>query len=139
MATSPDDDLGELIVRAARSLRGRWREVLEPWDLSPHQARALGVVGRTEGLRLSALAEGLRIAPRSATEVVDGLAGRGLVERVPDPTDRRAVLVQLTDEGRQVQAEVSAARAADARAALGRLPADERAELARLLRRFVDG
>jgi len=136
---SPDDDLGELIVRAARSLRGRWREVLEPWDLSPHQARALGVVGRAEGLRLSALAEGLRIAPRSATEVVDGLAGRGLVERVPDPTDRRAVLVQLTDEGRRVQAEVSAARAADARAALGRIPVDERAELARLLRRFVDG
>ena len=137
---SPDDDLGELIVRAARSLRGRWREVLEPWDLSPHQARALMVVGRAEGgMRLSALAEGLRIAPRSATEVVDGLAGRGLVERVPDPTDRRAVLVLVTDEGGRVMAEVGAARAADARAALGRIPADERAELARLLRRFVDG
>lgn len=138
-APTADDDLGELIVRAARSLRGRWREVLEPWDLSPHQARALGVVGRSDGLRLSAVAEALRIAPRSATEVVDGLAERGLVERVADPTDRRAVLVRATPEGARVQAEVGAARAADTRAALARIPADERAELARLLRRFVDG
>ena len=133
-----DDDLGELIVRAARSLRGRWRAVLEPWDLSPHQVRALMVVGRTDGVRLSGLAESLHIAPRSATEVVDALAGRGLVERVPDPTDRRAVLVRLTGEGATVLDEVRAARAADSRAALSRLPADERAELARLLRRFVD-
>ena len=137
-APAPDDDLGELIVRAARSLRGRWREALEPWDLSPHQVRALMVVARAEGLRLSGLAESLHIAPRSATEVVDGLAGRGLVERVPDPTDRRAVLVRLTEEGSRVLTEVRAARAADARAALSRLPADDRAELARLLRRFVD-
>ncbi len=132
------DDVGELIVRAARQLRGRWREVLEPWGLSPHQSRALGVVGRADGLRLSALAEGLRIAPRSATEVVDGLAERGLVERVPDPTDRRAVLVRLTAEGGRVLDEVATARAADSRAALDRIPAGERAELARLLRRFVD-
>lgn len=137
MAT--DDDLGELIVRAARSLRGRWRAVLEPWDLSPHQVRALMVAGRDDGLRLSGLAERLRIAPRSATEVVDGLAERGLVERVPDPTDRRAVLVRLTAEGARVREEVSAARAADAQAALSRLPAGDRAELARLLRRFLDG
>ena len=60
------------------------------------------------------------------------------MERVPDPTDRRAVLVRLTGEGATVLDEVRAARAADSRAALSRLPADERAELARLLRRFVD-
>jgi DNA-binding MarR family transcriptional regulator len=134
-----DDDVGELIVRAARSLRGRWRQVLEPWDLSPHQARALGVAARADGLRLSALAEALHIAPRSATEVVDALVERGLVERVPDPADRRAVQVRVTAQGAEVMGEVAAARAADTRAALLRLPADDRAELARLLRRFLDG
>ena len=134
----PDpDDVPELLVRAARTLRGRWREVLEPWDLSPHSARALGVVARADGMRLSELAAALRIAPRSATEVVDGLAERGLVERVPDPADRRAVQVRLTGEGRRVQAEVHAARRADSQQLLSRLPAEERAELARLLRRLV--
>ena len=37
-------------------------------------------------MRPSVLAERLRIAPRSATEVVDALEARGLVERGPDPT-----------------------------------------------------
>ena len=54
-------------------LRRRWRDVLAPWDLSPHQARALGVVARRDGVRLTDLAEALHIAPRSATEVADGL------------------------------------------------------------------
>ncbi len=86
---SPVDDgpaeLGDLLMRVARTQRRRWRDVLAPWDLSPHQARALEVVSEHDGVRLSDLAEALRIAPRSATEVADGLQERGLVERTPDP------------------------------------------------------
>src|ERR687890_743705 len=91
----PDDDaeaLGELLMRAARGQRRRWRDTLAPWDLSPHHARALRVVTDRAGTRLSDLAEALHIAPRSATEVADALQARGLVERGPDPTDRRAVV-----------------------------------------------
>ena len=43
-----------------------------------------------DGMRPSALADALRIAPRSATEVADALEERGWVRREPDPTDRRA-------------------------------------------------
>jgi DNA-binding MarR family transcriptional regulator len=127
-------ELGELLMRAARSQRHRWRDALAPWDLSPHQGRALGVVCRDGEVRISALAEALRIAPRSATEVVDGLEQRGLVERAPDPGDRRAVIVRPTPEGLRVRAEVDAARAADSRAYFERLPAADRAALARILR-----
>ena len=95
-------DLGDLLMRAARTLRRRWRDVLAPWDLSPHHARALGVVTRRDGVRLTDLAEALHIAPRSATEVADGLQERGLVERTPDPGDRRAVILRPTDEGRRI-------------------------------------
>jgi DNA-binding MarR family transcriptional regulator len=126
-------ELGELLMRAARTQRRRWRDVLAPWDLSPHHARALQVVGSREGVRLSDLAEALHIAPRSATEVADALQDRGLVERTPDPTDRRAVVLRATDEGRRVQAEVDAARAADTRDLFARLSPADRAELARLL------
>lgn len=135
---SPDDGLGELLMRATRTLRRRWHGVLEPWGLSPHQARALRAVGDADGLRVSDLAGALRIAPRSATEVVDGLQGRGLVERVPDPADRRAVLVRLTAAGRETRAAVEQARSADAEDLFARLDADERAQLARLLRRLAD-
>jgi len=133
-----DAPLGDLFMRAARTLRRSWGGALEPWGLSPHQARALGTVGRTDGLRPSDLADALRIAPRSATEVVDALVERALATRTPDPGDRRAVVVRLTDAGRAALAEVEAARAADAEQLFARLDAGERADLARLLRRLVE-
>ena len=137
----PDDDaevLGELLVRVTRGQRRRWREALAPWDLSPHHARALRVVTDRAGTRLSELAEALRIAPRSATEVADALQARGLVERASDPTDRRAVVLTPTEEGRRVQAEIAAARAADNRDLFARLDADDRATLARILRTLAE-
>jgi DNA-binding MarR family transcriptional regulator len=130
--------LGDLLMRVARTQRRRWREALAPWDLSPHQARALRVVCEGDGVRLSDLAEALRIAPRSATEVADGLQDRGLVERVADPADRRAVLLRPTEQGRTTQREVAEARVADSAELFDRLPAADRAELERILRALTD-
>src|SRR5215212_11760160 len=106
MADDGTAALGDLLMRAARTLRRRFGAVLAPWDLSPHQARALRVVSSGDGVRLSELAEALRIAPRSATEVADGLQERGLVARAPDPTDRRAVILRPTDQGRRLRGEI---------------------------------
>src|SRR5699024_10014861 len=58
-------------------------------------------------LRLSDLARRLRIAPRSATEVVDALCERGLVEREPSSTDRRATSLVLTAKGRGILTDVN--------------------------------
>lgn len=127
------------MIQTARALRRRSADLLEPWDLSPHQARALRVVADRDGLRLSDLAGALRIAPRSATEVVDGLEDRGLVRRVPDPKDRRAVCIELTGDGGRVRAEVDAARADDAAAYFGVLDAEDRAALTRILGRLRPG
>jgi DNA-binding MarR family transcriptional regulator len=138
VAEDESGQLVELLMRAARLQRGQWREVLAPWDLNPSQARALRVLVEHDGTRVSELAEALHIAPRSATEVADGLEERGLVERSPDPSDRRAVLLRPTEAGRKLRAEVEAARAAGMRAMFGRLPAEDRAELARILRRLVE-
>jgi DNA-binding MarR family transcriptional regulator len=131
-------ELSDLLMRAARTQRRRWRDALAPWDLSPHQARALRVVGERDGVRLTDLAEALHIAPRSATEVADGLQERGLVERTSDPGDRRAVILRPTDEGRRIRAEIDAARTADSAELFARLPAGEQAALARILRTLAD-
>src|SRR3954452_4290941 len=131
-------DLGDLLMRVARTQRRRFREVLAPWDLSPHQARALFVVCQGDGVRLTDLADRLHIAPRSATEVADGLQERGLVERSPDPGDRRAVILRPTPEGLRVRTEVERARSEDSRAMFARLPADDRAALARILRTLAE-
>ena len=55
---------------------------------------------KMEGSRLTDLARGANITPQSMGELVDELEELGYVERRPDPTDRRAKLIVLTDRGR---------------------------------------
>jgi len=132
------DGTGDLLMSAARSLRRRHAARLARWDVTPGQARALRlVVGADAPIRLSGLAEQLGIVPRSATEVVDALEARGLVVRRPDPGDRRAIGVVATDEGQRLAVLMEEARAAEADAYLSALPAEDRAELNRILQKLV--
>jgi DNA-binding MarR family transcriptional regulator len=128
-----EGDLGDLVMRVARALRRRGADAMSPWDLAPHQARALRLVGRHDGIRPGELAAQLRVAPRSVTDVVDALQARGLLERRPDPTDRRATVLALTASGRSLLAEVDTARRADAHDYFSRLSERDRASLRRLL------
>lgn len=132
------ETLAEAFWTVARALRHQFVRTLAPWDVSPSQSRALGVLLREGAIRLSDLSEHLRIAPRSATEVVDALEERGLVMRRPDPHDRRAVLVEPTEEGSRVGTAIRAARAAEAEAFFDVLSAAEQDKLARILRRLRD-
>ena len=120
-------------MRLARTLRRRGAEALAPWDLAPHHARALRVVGHHDRIRPGELATHLRVAPRSVTDVVDALEERGLVERGRDPADRRATVITLTSAGRRLVDEIGEARRADAEALFGRLSDRDRASLRRIL------
>lgn len=134
----PDDDLADLFWVVARRLRHHVGDTLSPWGLSPSQARALRVLGRHDRLRPGELARLLGIAPRSATEVADALEDRGLVRRVADAADRRAVLVEVTDSGREFLRAWRTERRGQAERFLGVLPAADRAELVRILRLVAD-
>ena len=59
-----------------------------------------------EGIRLTALAEAALMTKQSMGYLVDDLEALGYVERVPDPTDRRAKVVRLTARGRAVEETV---------------------------------
>src|SRR3954453_6041505 len=58
---------------------------------------------REDGMRLTELATLAGITKQSAGELVDELAESGYVERIPDPDDRRAKLICLTERGEQAQ------------------------------------
>ncbi|UFU07187.1 MarR family winged helix-turn-helix transcriptional regulator [Ruania halotolerans] len=135
---NPDADLHELLLYAAHQTRRAWAQSLEEWGLSPHQAMALRTAMADDGGRVSDLAARLRIAPRSATEVVDTLEERGLIERVRSPEDRRAVLVQVTDDGRGLVEHIERARDEAQRTMFDRLSPDDQDELRRLLRTLID-
>ncbi len=68
------------------------------------------------------------------TDVVDALEQGGLIVRSPDPGDRRAVVLDVTPEGRHTLTEVLAARDREIEGWLGRLSDGDRAELRRILR-----
>jgi len=84
-------------------------------------------------LRVSRVAANLGIRVPSATEQIIKLEQAGLVSRQPDPTDSRAVLVQLTDRGRAAWQEAGRRRNARVAALLGELDDEERATLAAAL------
>lgn len=133
-------DLSDLFHRAFRALRHSWVQQLAPFELTPHQFRAMQALAKssleapgTDGLRLKDVAERLHIAPRSATEVIDQLEVKELVMRTADPIDRRATLVKLTPAGQGLADRVRAARRGHTDQYFGRLNANDRAELARIL------
>jgi DNA-binding MarR family transcriptional regulator len=81
-----------------------------------------------EGTRLTVLAVRAGMSHQAMGELVGELEERGLVERVPDPSDGRARLVRLTDEGREV-----------VRAAVREIAAIERKWIRRWRRAGLDG
>lgn len=140
VAGSASEDLGEQLLRVARGLRRAWMVDLSEHDLSPHEARALRVAAeRDPAPRLRELADSLRIAPRSVTDVVDALEGKGYVTREPDPHDRRASVVVVTDAGRAVRAAVHEARRRSVGDQMGALSAEQRAALADALTTLEQG
>jgi len=89
-------------------------------------------------LRLSELAERMGITAPTASRAVDGLVKLGLLERLPDPADRRAVSIDVTAPGRARVEERMALAAAALEPAVAALSAQDRARLAALLARLAD-
>jgi DNA-binding MarR family transcriptional regulator len=133
-----DETLPDAFMFVARQLRGTSQATLAPWDITPAQLRALRVLGHHGTQRMSQLSERLHIAARSTTEVVEALESRGLVERRPDPGDRRATLAELTQEGASVLSAIRAARGTEAERIFNRLSAADKAHLARILAKLRD-
>ena len=134
----PAESLGDAFGAVARRLRAASMTAFAAYDVTPSQVRAIRVLSAHGGVRSKELADHLKIAPRSATEVVDALEAKGLVQRSPDPDDRRAVVVTLTDRGRELSEEVRRARGVETERMFGRLTRADRDDLARILAQLQD-
>lgn len=131
------DQLADAVQQLARRLRHGTRHRLAPLGLTPGQGRALSTLERAGGpLRMAELAEALRVVPRSATGVVEGLEELGLARRETDPADRRSVLVSLTGVGRGTLDDLAEARRQTAEELFGALKPDEQRRLLALLTRL---
>ena len=89
-------NLGFLLADISRLMLRAYRQRQQRSALTVAQARTLVHVARREGVRQVDLAETLEVQPITLARLIDQLARAGLVERRPDPTDRRAYRVHLT-------------------------------------------
>jgi DNA-binding MarR family transcriptional regulator len=93
----------------------------------------LASLHRHDGQTLAALSRDLLVTAGNVTGLVDRAERDGVVERRPDPSDRRLARVWLTDEGRTLIRDLLPAHAAQVHALLGGLPTSQRRDLRRLL------
>jgi MarR family transcriptional regulator for hemolysin len=98
-------NLTAALTHASRAYKSAADKVAADYGLS--QATGLPVlqIGRLgSGVRPGALADALGLEPSSLVRVVDHLIESGLLERRDDPQDRRAKILELTDEGKKTAA-----------------------------------
>lgn len=96
------------IMRAERTLLNRNEATLRSFDLTfPHYKLLVALLFRPgNAVPMSILSELMMVHPTSVTNTVDRLERRGLVRRAPHPRDRRALVVELTDDGRDTARRV---------------------------------
>ena len=93
-------EIGVNIMDVARMLRTYADQRARQFGISRAQWVVLMRLDRSEGLKQSELAEVLDLQPISLTRLLDRLADTGLIERRPDPNDRRANRLYLTPAAR---------------------------------------
>jgi MarR family transcriptional regulator for hemolysin len=92
--------LGFLLHEVARLLRRRFEQNARGSGLTRSQWQVLAYLAQNEGINQSGLADLLEIEPITLGRIVDKLQILGLIERRPDPSDRRVWLLHLTAAAR---------------------------------------
>jgi DNA-binding MarR family transcriptional regulator len=112
-----------------------FQTILAPFELHPREFAVLRAVGFQEGQTQQALADRLRIPRSRMVSIVDELESRGLIERHPNPADRRVRELHLAGEGRALLERAFAEAVAYEEHVAGSLTAAERRGLLDLLGR----
>lgn len=129
------DDAFDAFVIALRQARAR---TVERDGLSLSQYELLRALTGDQGLPVGQLAKGAGVGGPSATQMLDGLERLGLVERSRPATDRRTVIISLTDEGRRWVERKRRQIAARRRRLFDSLTPEERQQAERLLHHLAE-
>jgi DNA-binding MarR family transcriptional regulator len=133
-ATMLDMETIRAMVFAGKLAYAGFEDYLGGLDLSFPQFRALMCIdtfGRN-GTQLHPISQWLGVTPRAVTGMVDALEAQGLVERVPDPTDRRAVIARTTEIGLAKARKALTMHASALRQVMGTLTEEEKLQLRHL-------
>jgi DNA-binding MarR family transcriptional regulator len=126
------EDLIDVLAQSAFAVTAVLSRVAAENDLSLTQLRVLAIL-RGRRLRMSELADYLGLERSTLSGLIDRAEARGLLERVPDRQDGRAIDVLLTDRGRRLAPRVFAQVSAGLRPMVDVLGVAEQQSLQKLL------
>jgi DNA-binding MarR family transcriptional regulator len=104
VAGSPARSVGFTLSSLGHAVSRRFKTTLAPLGLEPREFALLRTLAPREGASQQAIGERLQIPASRMVAFVDALEARGLLERRPNPDDRRARALYLTDDGRELLA-----------------------------------
>ncbi|GAB6172679.1 MarR family transcriptional regulator [Paradesulfitobacterium aromaticivorans] len=112
--TTPSaEDVLHTLIRVTHYLERQFEINLSnlntPFQLTGPRMRILLAVAKWDKIRASDLATRLGIQARTVTQFIDALERENLIVRLPDPNDRRAILLQLTDTAQPYVEKIQAA------------------------------
>jgi DNA-binding MarR family transcriptional regulator len=131
------DSVGFMLWTLGHAISRRFVHALQPLELHPREFTVLRAVKASDGQSQQALADRLHIPPSRMVAIVDELESRGLIERRPDPNDRRVRALYVTTRGQTLLQEAFDLVVEHERAISDTLTADERAQLLELLNRIA--
>ncbi|MEA2214733.1 MAG: hypothetical protein QOK19_294 [Solirubrobacteraceae bacterium] len=132
------DGVAFLLAQLGAHAAAAFAERVGPLGLTPPEAGILRRLGQVPGQSQRGLADALGMHAPRLVALIDELEERGLVTRARDPEDRRNYAISLTDDGRRTLAELARAARRHELAITSALQPDERALLARMLRRIAE-
>ena len=123
----PAADVADRLHSAAIRLLRRLRRQDEASGLSGPQASALSVLVFGGPMNLGALAAAEQVRPPTMSRLVREMEAFGLVQRRPDPRDRRGVILEPTEKGRAMFDRARERRLSALSGAIASLPAEDQA------------
>jgi MarR family transcriptional regulator, transcriptional regulator for hemolysin len=127
------------LVRSSEAGLANVARLLRPFDLSPAGGLVLSALADHGPLSPSDLSARLIVTRATMTGLLDSLERRGHLRRIPNPDDRRGLLIEITDGGRTVADDLRRVIHAAETGWLSTLKPSEQRTLVRLLHKLQDG
>lgn len=99
MKCEDEKALGRIIYHTALQMSKHAEKVLSPYDITLEQMHIIKHLPEAEGISQRQIADATDKTPANVTRLLDRLELKELIERNPDPNDRRATLIFITPKG----------------------------------------
>lgn len=122
------------LTKASQAGIGFWTNKVKHLGVTASQAMLLNFLGEEDRILSRSLGQKLQISSATMTGILDRLEKLALVERQPHPDDRRAILICLTDQGRNNAKEIHSIMVKANREFLGQLDSEQSEALRKSLK-----